>query len=73
MSETEPLSDEVKYFIVQKLACFGTPSEVAKDVKDEFGIVISRQRVQLYDPTKKAGADLGAELRAIFEATRKPP
>ena len=31
------LTDEVKTFIVQGLACFDSPSVVAKAVKDEFG------------------------------------
>jgi hypothetical protein len=30
------LSDEVKTFIVQSLACFDSASTVAKAVKDEF-------------------------------------
>lgn len=71
MAEAEDLTDEVKHFIVQGLACFQTPSEVAAAVKEEYGVVISRQRVHVYDPTKKAGADLGPELRLLFEATRQ--
>lgn len=70
MSERTELPDEVKTFVVQALACFDTPSEVAKAVKDEFGLVVSRQAVQVYDPTKQAGADLSAEFKALFEATR---
>jgi hypothetical protein len=71
MADTEELSPEVKTFIVHALACFDAPSTVAAAVKDEFGITVTRQRVHAYDPTKKAGEDLGVELRAIFEATRK--
>jgi hypothetical protein len=71
MAEVQQLSDEVKTFIVQELACFETPSEVEKSVKAMFDITISRQRVQGYDPTKRQGKDLGKEMRAIFEETRK--
>lgn len=70
MSERIELSDEVKTFVVQALACWDTPSEVARAVKDEFGLVVSRQAVERYDPTKRAGADLSAEFKALFEATR---
>ncbi len=44
------LSDEIKEFIVKRLACFETPSRVAEAVKVVFGISITRQRVYLYDP-----------------------
>lgn len=70
MSERVELSDDVKTMIVQALACFDTPSEVAKAVKDEFGLVVSRQAVERYDPTKRAGVDLSVGLKALFEATR---
>ncbi len=65
------LSDEVKTFIVQQLACFDTPSVVAKAVKDEFGVEVTRQSVEAYDPNKRAGQALGPAFREIFEATRK--
>ena len=70
MSERQELPDEVRTFVVQALACFDTPTEVARAVKDEFGLVVSRQAVHAYDPTKRAGADLSVGLRSIFEATR---
>ena len=65
------LSDEVKTFIVQALACFDTPSEAAKAVKAEFGIEISRQATESYDPEKRAGQGLSLGYREIFWATRK--
>lgn len=70
MTDRIELTDEVKTYIVQSLACWDTPSEVAKAVKDDFGLVVSRQAVQAYDPTKRAGAELSAEFRSLFEATR---
>lgn len=66
------LNDEVKTFIVQALACFDPPSVVAAAVKEEFdGLVVSRQAVHVYDPTKRAGRDLSEKLKALFEETRK--
>jgi hypothetical protein len=44
------LKDEVKRFIVQSLACFDTPSQVAQAVKDTFGLEVSRQQCEFYDP-----------------------
>lgn len=71
MADIVELNDEVRRFIVTRLACFETPSEVAKAVKEDFGIEVSRQRVHAYDPTKTAGKALGPELRAIFETARR--
>lgn len=68
---TPKYSDEVKTFIVQSIACFDSPDVVSKAVKAEFGVVISRQAVEVYDPTKKAGAKLSQRFRILFEETRK--
>lgn len=64
------LSDEVKTFIVQALACFDSPSVVAKAVKTEFGQEVSRQLVESHDPTKKAASGLATKWKALFEETR---
>lgn len=48
------LTDDVKAFIVQALACFDTPSQVVDAVREGFGTEVSRMQVQSYDPTKKA-------------------
>ena len=65
------LSDEVKTYIVQALACFDSPSIVAAAVKKDFGIEVSRQLVESHDPNKKAASGLAAKWRALFEETRK--
>lgn len=67
----QKLSDEVKTFIVQALACFDSPSVVAASVKTEFGVVVSRQHVEAFDPNKKAASGLSDKWRALFSATRK--
>ena len=64
------LTDDVKAFIVQALACFDTPSQVVDAVKDEFGITVTRQQVQAYDPNKTLGRALSKKWREMFDATR---
>lgn len=64
------LSDEVKTYIVQALACFDSPSTVAKAVKTEFGKDVSRQLVESHDPTKKAGSGLATKWCELFDETR---
>lgn len=59
-----------KRFIVTALACWDTPSQVAKAVKEEFGVDVPRQQIGYYDPTKVLGADLSKELTALFHETR---
>lgn len=65
------LSDDVKQFIVQALACFDTPKQVSEAVNEEFGLVVPRQQVEKYDPTKHAGKGLSRKWREVFDATRK--
>ncbi|MDW9787721.1 DUF2280 domain-containing protein [Sinorhizobium meliloti] len=65
------LKDDVKTFIVQSLACFDTPSIVVEAVRKEFGETITRQSVEGYDPTKKAGTNLAEKWKLLFEETRK--
>ncbi|MDD1958965.1 DUF2280 domain-containing protein [Pseudomonas sp. 39004] len=64
------LSNEVKAFIVQALACFDTPSQVAEAVNKEFGIEISRQTAESHDPTKRQGRNLAKRWVTLFEDTR---
>lgn len=48
------LNETVKAFIVTRLAWKATPSEVVEDVKEAFGLEVSRQQVHYYDPTTPA-------------------
>jgi hypothetical protein len=67
----EQLAPDVQTYIVQALACFDSPKTVADAVKAEFGVVVTRQLVETYDPNKKASNRLAAKWVALFEATRK--
>ena len=65
------LNKKQKYFIVRSLAVFNTPQETVLLVKEEFDLEVSRQQVETYDPTKRAGKDLSTELKSEFELARK--
>lgn len=65
------LDDQAKTFIVQALACFDTPSTVAKGIKEDLGITVSPQLVESYDPTKRAGRLLSTKWKTMFEEARK--
>lgn len=64
------LTDAVKQFIVQALACYDTPQQVSDAVKEEYGIEVPRSQVALYDPTKHAGRNLSEKYRVMFLETR---
>jgi len=71
MAAKQPsIPDEAKRFIVNALAAFDTPSQVAAAVKEEFGLEVSRQAVEAHDPTKYAGKGLALKWREMFEASR---
>jgi hypothetical protein len=63
------LNDEVKAFVVQRLACFDTPSRVVEAVKESYDVETSRQQIQVYDPTR--GKKPAPKWCALFDATRK--
>jgi hypothetical protein len=65
------LKDEHKAFLVQRLAVFDTPKEATEALKVEFGIAISAQRAESYDPNKRAGQRLSMRWKDVFQATRK--
>lgn len=65
------LNDQHKMFIVQRLACFDTPTSVAESMKEEFGLEVGTQTIHHYDPTKKSSPNLSQKWRDLFDATRK--
>lgn len=65
------LKDDVKAFIVRALACFDSPTDVCRQVKEEFGIEVSKQQVSLYHPERRVAKDLSEKWRTIFTETRK--
>lgn len=67
----DALTSEVQVYIVQALACFDAPSIVVKALREEFALELTRQRIETYDPTKRAGQKLSDKHRLLFEETRK--
>ncbi|HAV3169950.1 DUF2280 domain-containing protein [Acinetobacter baumannii] len=65
------LNKRVKLYIVRSLATYETPSETARGVQEEFGIEVTKQQCEAYDPTKKTGKDLSEEFKAEFYRVRK--
>lgn len=64
------LTEDVKVFIVQALACFDSPSQVAQAVREQFGIAVDRRQVEAYDPTKVSSRGLAKKLAAMFHEAR---
>lgn len=65
------LNDAQKIFIVQALACHDTPKQVAEAVKQEFGVDVTPQQLQAYNPETVAGKRMSQRLKDIFAATRR--
>ena len=65
------LPENIKLRIVQALACFDTPTQAAKDIKAEFGLDVTPQKCEAYDPNKRSGERLSDKYRQIFAETRK--
>jgi hypothetical protein len=63
------LTDEIKTFIVMSLARYETPSEVAKAVKANFAVELTRQHVHNYDPACSNPPAL--RWRELHAATRQ--
>ncbi|AMW78636.1 hypothetical protein AMD27_06890 [Acinetobacter sp. TGL-Y2] len=64
------LKEPVKIFIVQSLACFETPQQVADAVEEIYKIKIDRKQCHSYDPSKYAGRNLSKKLKDLFDKTR---
>jgi len=65
------LKPEVKASIVQALACYDTPTQVAALMKQEFGLTLTLQQVSSYDPTKSIAKNLGQKWIDLFNITRE--
>jgi hypothetical protein len=65
------LKEDVKLFVVTALACFDTPEQVIAAVKQEYGVVVSKQQLGCYNPLLVAGRNLSAKLKKVFQETRE--
>ncbi|HEU4753777.1 MAG TPA: DUF2280 domain-containing protein [Armatimonadota bacterium] len=65
------LSSQHKRLIVQRLACFHTPSEVRAELQEVYGLDVPLSTVMRYDPTTaQGGQELAKDLQALFHETR---
>ncbi|AGH07358.1 hypothetical protein VPGG_00041 [Vibrio phage VBM1] len=66
------LTTEQKCFIIQANACYDTPTMVVNAFKERFGITITRQQVESYDPTKGASQQkLAKKWKELFYECRE--
>ena len=66
MGNNQQLTEEQQRFIVLKLACFETPTEVAAAVKEEFGLELSKQAVAHY-----ASVEAAEKWKLLYAEARK--
>jgi hypothetical protein len=65
------LTDAAKEFIVCQLAAYETQADVARKVKDLFGIEVTKQTVHAYDPTTSASEGMAEKWKILFRKARK--
>ena len=63
------LTREQKTYVVRRLAAYDRPAEIARDLRRQFGIEITRQAIEQYDPTK--GSECPEEWAELFRNARK--
>lgn len=69
--EEGKLDEEAQNFVVTSLAMFDPPSAVREALKAEYGVAMSVQAIEYYDPTKRAGRKLLKRWADLFTATRE--
>ena len=63
------LTREQKIHVVRRLAAYDGPAEIARDLRKQFGIEITRQAIEQYDPTK--GSECAEEWADLFRNARQ--
>ena len=64
------LTDEQKAYVVRRLAEYDKPMAIAHGLKEMFGVTVSHQAVEHYDPERPAGHDLAQKWRDVFWRAR---
>jgi hypothetical protein len=65
------LTNAQRTYVVRRLAAYDKPAAIAHSLKEVFGVTISTQAIERYDPERPAGQDLAPQWRAVFRAARK--
>ena len=68
-SRANKLTREQKIYVVRRLAAYDRPAEIARDLRKEFGIEITREAVRKYDPSK--GSECAEEWADLFRNARQ--
>jgi hypothetical protein len=63
------LTHAQKGYVVRRLAAYDGPTEIARDMREKFGVEISYQAVAGYDPTRTPAC--GKEWADMFRVARK--
>jgi hypothetical protein len=65
------MTNEQVAFIVERLSMFDSVSDVQKAVRERFGLQLTLQNVEHYDPTKAAGKEVARRWAEFFWEKRK--
>ena len=68
---TWKLTKNQKAYIVVRLACYDSPPAIAKSLKEDFGIEITRQALERYNPMRAAGRACSEQWATLFHETRR--
>jgi hypothetical protein len=71
VTDTAKLNDEQKAFVVEQLALYYKARGLAAEVEERYGIKITPQAIEWYDPTKYAGRSCPKKWADLFHETRK--
>jgi hypothetical protein len=65
------LTTQQQHFIIKRLACYYSPSEIIEAFASEFGITLTSQQVQYFDPTlQESRGKLKLQWIELFEQSR---
>lgn len=64
------LTDKQKELLIMQLAAFDRPSKIAKEFREQFGVMIDRQQVSNYD-CERRGRHVNRKLRELFDPPAK--
>jgi hypothetical protein len=65
------LTDEQKTYVVTRLATYHSPTAIARDLKELFGVTITVQSVDYYHPQRATSGMLAQRWKDLFWETRK--
>ena len=63
------LNDQMKEYVVERLAGFDSATAIAKSLREEFGVTVTRQSVEAYHPSRRPRC--AEKWKLLFFATRK--